>query len=113
MKLVLRDGENVELDLPGLRAGPWWLDTPGRLAVTNHRVVFVSGRKPWFQPTSEFEYGNIATVEEARRRHKSITSGYTGDGIVIRTKAGKELVIWLEAGADDAVRSIGAKLAQA
>ena len=113
MKLVLQDGENVELDLPALRAGPWWLDTPGRLAVTNQRVVFVSGRKPWFQPTNEFAYGDIDEVDEARRRNKSITSGYSGDGLLIRPKAGKELTIWLEEGAGEALRRIRAKLAPA
>jgi hypothetical protein len=113
MKLVLRDGERVEMDLAALRAGPWWLDTPGRLAITNQRVVFVSGRKPWFRPVSELLYAEIDDVDEARRRHKTITSGFEGEGISIRRKGGEELVIWLEQGANEALRHIRARLAQA
>jgi hypothetical protein len=110
VRLVLQDGENVEMDLPALRAGPWWLDTPGRLAVTNRRVVFVSSRAPWFQPVSEFAYGEIDRVEPARTRRASVTSGFSGDGMIITPRRGKPLTVWLSQGAESALARIGARV---
>ena len=113
MRLVLEDGEQVEMDLPALRGGPWWLDTPGRLAVTNRRVVFVSSRRPWFQPVSELRYGDIAMIEPSRKRRASVTSGFKGEGIVLTPRDGKPLVVWLADGADVALARIQARVGEA